>query len=295
MTRILYWNLENFTAKKVGADIRDSDLALESDELRQIILKQINPTIQNPGQPPVMLRAPDIVIIVEVYARTDGESFSGVVLPSHRNASVGLAKLLREFRSNIGPYWCLVPPLTFGKGAYCEAVAAFYNAWSIGFAGPYIYSRDRAADSGMGLPPTDDNLRNIMDYPVFWKDGMPNPGNLDPNLRRDRDWPLGDGLNVKEYQSAGKWRFRSSSDAAINFPTEYNRPPFYTRFWDYAGNRWINVFAIHTSPDSAAQAVSYISDIPEVITVPNDNVNVVVGDFNVDSFENGRLDREDNP
>ncbi len=294
MTRILFWNIQNFSLGTVSARNRISDATAASDRMAYI-MDVFSPNV-HPGRPP------DIIIVAEVFARQLGNAKNGVVLPSDTSSAVGLFQLLNKMRSDMANTWCLIPPLLIGEEGKCESMAVFYNAASLLFTGPFIYAIDNDG-LAKGMLDTQAARASLANYGAnTWLTGLPNPGNAIPALQLTRTWYSVDGVTlINEWQGAGQWRFWNSHGGDIYFPNKGCRPPFCTRFWDAAGSRLINVYAIHTTPGtngrSAAGGTSAIGGIPEVIQKPEPagQVTVIVGDFNVDSFSHDRLTYSGNP
>jgi hypothetical protein len=97
------------------------------------------------------------------------------------------------------------------------------------------------------------------------------------------------GLNENEL--AGQWEFwtQAATPKRILFPFDETRSPFYTRFRERTPGpgpkRTIKLFAMHTSPKYAKKGVLKLAKVHELVPAV-DEVTVVVGDFNVDTFTN---------
>ncbi len=256
MTRILYWNLRNFSLPKVRAYQQYQETAAK-DRL-DYMLKVFRPSV-----PPPL----DIIIIVEVFGRTVDVAKNNVVLPSDRPAASGLFSLLDSIRGRLGDTWCLIPPIMGGEYGKREAVAVYYNSANLTFAGPNVYAMDRDGIP-TSLAPTPERIANLADYGIVYNKYLP--------IHRNRSWNAAVGM-VPESQGAGK------ADFGFDFPNKGDRPPFFVRMIDN-NQRTIKVFAVHTSPRSAYNATEKFGLIPEVQTVRAGEVGVVVGDFNVDLF-----------
>jgi hypothetical protein len=283
MIRILYWNIQKFSANKVNGKTW-ADTIPANDRLNHI--KQIIA----PGSPPQ--RPPNMIIIVEVTVDQPLEvrEFGAVLTPGSSPAE-GVLTLLNHIRLHLGSTWCLVPPVPTGLGGKCEAVAVFYDSASLIFTGPYVYATDKTTwvKVDKAVPPDATNLGNLAEYTPPWGDYLPK--------HLDRHWTAPDGTTeVNERQGAGQWEYGN-----LRFPGSADRGPFYTRMKEVNGGRTIKVFSIHTSPDLASDAVRKLHNIPEVATVRNGEVAVIVGDFNVDTFRgdprfpNVTLDDRGNP
>src|SRR4030095_295334 len=293
MTRILYWNIQNFTMNKIDGSSYSS-----VDKLDYIleIFKSDSP--------------PDIFVVVEVFART-GEfiKVEGTVLePTLPSAKACLA-LLQELRNIVGcDEWCLIPPLALGGVGFTEGVAVFYNPGSLQFTGPRLYYKwhhDPNDPTGQGQPVHQDTYKKIVEYPLAWKNRRPNTDNPIQGLKMDREWPFdiqGTGTErLKEWNMAGEWQYWSknrpipSGDVYLNsnriqFPSTGNRAPYWTQFYDLVSAntmhpRILNLFTVHTSPATAVTMMAQMAGVAEMTAVQPDNaVNIILGDFNVDSF-----------
>ena len=288
MIRILFWNVNNFSKNKMFNDSTWADFLASTDRQGHMVDEVIMP---NP---------PDIFAMVEVYSRVREVGIEGTVLNPDADAGEGVLILLKEFRRKLGQHWCLVPPLNLGEGGNREAVAVFYNSQKLQFIGPYMYW-----NPVQGVPkaqPPDANLLNrIADYPQKWRDCLPHPNQTDNARQHNRNYGA---ANIPEWQSAGQWEYFSgnhvipSPDAApyantrIYFPDTWHRGPFFTAFRDLTVNpqRTIKLFSVHTSPATAKNAVRNLAQVQEIANINADEVSVVAGDFNVDTFnpnENG--------
>jgi hypothetical protein len=282
MTRILYWNVQKFSANKIkGKTV--ADMAPAVKRLQHIK----NVIVSNPPRPP------DMVVIVEGTADEPSQVREfGAVLPPATKPAEGMLQLLTEIRQWLGESWCLVPPVPTGELGKCETVAVYYNSASLIFTGPYVYATDKSSrryQVNKAMPATPDNVENLATYDPAWGQYLPKA--------RNRSWATPGGAQVNEWQGAGQWDYGN-----LRFPSENNRRPFYTRMKEVNGNRTIKVVAVHTTPDVASAGTRNLYRIPDVATVGDNEVAVVVGDFNVDSFRGdpkfGRvtdLDDIDNP
>jgi hypothetical protein len=275
MTRILYWNINNFCRNKI-ADPNDNG---ESADRQTHIVNQV-----------FLPNLPDIFIVVEVYFRRAYEMHAGVpVSEASRGGVIGLLDAIRAATNN---NWMVVPALWSGKAGYCEAVAVFYNQNAVQFDGPYVFGPDYRTVLGNAEPldrgcPYANTARPAW-APGTWKNGPL----FYPNSWRNPPGGGGSCLparasaipGVNEDKLAGQYEFYDAFGGQIHFPREEQRSPYLTYFIDAAGRR-LKIFAVHTSPKYAAQGLAQLQHIQELPPAANE-VSVVVGDFNVDPFDN---------
>lgn len=199
----------------------------------------------------------------------------GLILPPDAAAGQGTLYLLNEIRNRTNEEWCLVPPPLAGTAGKREGVAIFYKPATLTFTGPWVYS---LAESGakLRLPPTSENLSYLQDYTRSYATRFPTV---------KRTWNVGAKV-VPESQGAAQTEFGN-----LKFPGDDDRPPTHVRMLDTAG-RTLKIFAVHTSPSEAGPATRCIARIPELRTVNANEVSVVVGDFNVDSFADVDPDKD---
>jgi hypothetical protein len=275
MTRVLYWNINNFSKNKILDDVgADPAYQLSQDRLAHIINRVVRP---NP---------PDIFIIEECYARVREVGYPGDVLNTDGSVCFAILLLLDELRK-LSPYWCLVPPLKVGNEGYREGVAVYYNAQNLQFTGPGVYSLQGGLR--MARRPLEIPTAALSEYPDGLNEALPGVKNPVPLLYNiQRTWParFADGpVQLPERGWAAQFEQRQPNGKVIRFPGQNNRTPYLTRFRDLAGKRTLKIFSIHTSPDTATDGTNRIPYIDEVITVRDDEVSLIVGDFNVDSFD----------
>jgi hypothetical protein len=192
---------------------------------------------------------------------------------------------------------------------FTEGVAVFYNPRNLQFTGPRLYYKwhhDPNDLTGQAQPVHQNTYQRFVDYPLSWKNCLPNPQNPIPELQLDRDWPFQIAANqtvrLKEWNLAGEWQYWlrnrpiPSFDGFLNadrigFPSSGHRAPFWTQFFDLETAhtitpRVLNLFTVHTSPATAIRAMASMATAAEMTMVNNNVVNIVLGDFNVDSFGN---------
>lgn len=268
MTRILYWNIENFAMNKIanvsrkrqrgGGLMRD----LASDNRRWYIRRVLN------AAAPV-----DIVVVVEVETAYDGVGRLG------RGAGTdGAIELLREIRAAYDNSWMLVPPIQTGPN---ESVGVFYRSTQPGsrryFTGPYRWPGGAAA-----VPVAPPGA--VGAYPPYLSSRLPN-----------RVVPAGALQNVaiNERNCAARVAFTIHAGHATHAGVPINflpsRAPYMVTFAETNAaappvvQRNLTLFAIH-SP-AAGVANQYLTNLPlveQIRTAPAPTeVRAIVGDFNV--------------
>ena len=274
MTRVIYWNIEKFSATKINVASPNPLLAMQSTGRLNLIEGVFAPWLGG-GEEEMEWQElpPDIFVVVEVSARTDPVIPEGLPLFGGSGGGRGVRQLLQALRNEFGAHWSLVPPIFLGREGFREGVAVFYNAETVMFEGPYVLSHPAGYALPTALPATVANIETIQNYGAVWNAGFPGGG---------RTWEFEEGVHIPESQSAGQWAFYAGGNR-IYFPGESNRSPFYTRFLDIATGRRLKLFSVHTSPSSANQAVERLALIPELVPAENE-VSLIVGDFNVDTF-----------
>lgn len=290
MTRILYWNLDNFSLPKIWA------IQPEGVVMAAVRSNLINGVMTGPvGGPP-----PDIIVVVEVYSRVREVGIEGTVLDAGRNAGAGVLQLLGNIRQALNnPTWCVVPPLNVGLFGQQEAVAVFYNATNLQFTGPNLYF-DRYPGTpgtvvGQSQPVAVNTSQHILDYPLPWQNALP------IQMNRQHNFPGVGAIN--EWQLAGEWQYWGVGrpipspeppvypNNRIQFPAQGSRGPFWTQFSDLTvpqPRRLINLFTVHTSPVTAWLGVNRMQQVQQMAApAAPGTVSVILGDFNVDSFDPG--------
>jgi hypothetical protein len=193
-----------------------------------------------------------------------------------------------------GSNWCVVPPINLGLFGQREAVAVFYNATNLQFTGPNLLYQLYAPNVGQSQPVNAVTHAAITNYSAGWQAALP------VALARTTNFVIGGvATPIPERRLAGEWQYYTAPPARpvpsppppvipanrIQFPYQGCRGPFLTRFREVmAPNRTLNLFSVHTSPSSARQAVINMGNVPQMLAVAANEVNVILGDFNVDTF-----------
>ncbi|MBP2312924.1 hypothetical protein [Azospirillum soli] len=294
--KILYWNVQNFTNGKYS-----------NATLRKVIQDCIT-----------QAQYPDLIILVEICFRNAADGGSGKVL-SNLPGTQGLLQLYRWLKRKNRNYVC-IPPVTVGAGGACEAVGCLYLSNRLTFQGPHIWTN-------MGPVPNeyvDVPLQAVQwpwtgllwygvhsgrvdaDNPRFIAEDYPDPWD-DPAFVASAD----DGTS---YAPQAYYPNNNAPEVPLNllnadnfydgffkFPYKYNRAPVNFSFIT-SDNKRINVFAVHTSPNSnktnwetmqryyspsATKAIGTFGNLPEIRQAGTANTKMVIGDFNVPMYRNG--------
>ena len=315
MTRILFWNIENFSIQKIN---NPKELSASQQRFSEImsVVKQVNPSV---------------FIIVEVEASKGEAEVPGQPL-TNENAINALFLILNELRKlPNGKEWSLVPPVNVGgaaiagKGkltidpAYREGVAVFYKADELKFVGPYVMGdfefkvevevnnrkKRETIEATKSQAPNTPNLQ-LTDYPdeISSVTIQQKTVNAFSNITKGRTTQV-NGKAIPENQFAGQYEYFTPGRKRIKFPNVANRPPFLTKFVELKGlKRTLNVFSVHTSPQgnrkeeykvsakksvqltvtNADDAVKALKNVGEITSTLGDKeVSVIAGDFNVNS------------
>lgn len=307
MTRIMYWNVNNFGNERFFcAQYRKvkrrklnqggmSDIDAATDRLDCLCNT-------------IMQHLPDILVIVEATTGTDGLPEGEII---DEPSSYDLMMEIRQRTGNNN--WYLVPPLVSGTQGRAEGIAVFYNSANLIFTGPWRWPGGGGPAGSVAAIPN----ANMGFYaqPYTWRqnpDAAPGPGNLPDPTDADNSLPNraipGDSANNPgrfEYQVAGQWNYHIGGNplnAQLNFPAAGNRRPFLTTFYDTSvavggyTHREIRLMSFHASPiqtqnnpvtnvlepGPAANGTAELANIFEMNQAPAPNqVNVIAGDFNV--------------
>lgn len=260
MTRVMYWNIQNFSINKI------SDA---SDEMRGASISRTNMSLVRQWLILDMIAAanPDIFVLIEVSTAYDG---NGQLV----RAGGGLGSLLLHelMEQRFEESWALVPPIQTGPN---EAVAVFYRSRHRYFTGPHVWAGHHSAPPGTA------------------RGQYPEPYRTLPR----RDIPRSAQYNARwgENSCAACTAFTYAEDhIAGGNPIPYAvRSPYMTTFTETDDNdalhRNLTVFAVHSPANGTAGAyLSQLQHVGEIVDPagppPPPEVRVLVGDFNVNLF-----------
>ena len=265
MTRVLYWNIENFAFNKIanpqtGKRQRGGGLVqADAAQNRRWYVRQV-----------LNAAAADIIVVVEVETAYDGRGRL-----TRGAGGDGCIELLREIRAAYNNQWMLVPPIQTGPR---ESVAVFYRSTRRYFAGPYVWPGGAA---GVAAAPG----AATGAYPALFNNRLPN-----------RLVPAGALQNAatNERRCAARVAFTyranhpTNANAAIDWG--FSRAPYMVSFAETDGAvppnvlRNLTLFAIH-APAAYVFADTHLrllADVAQIYAAPGGNeVRLVIGDFNI--------------
>ncbi|REJ50631.1 MAG: hypothetical protein DWQ58_14970 [Microcystis aeruginosa TA09] len=249
MTKILVWNIQNFTNGRINPTAKAKKAKNVQETIR---LNHILDTLRS--------NPPDIFSVLEVQPGSrklnDGDLVQGtgeqgcLFLLNAINNDPQLGDLNNPLPANRKP-WRIVPPLVSGAGGRTEAVAVFYNSLTVKFMGPSQWKGGVA-------------------YPAPWNNGAITSG----------DNKAAQILFKKAVQGQGPVNKQAIQ---IDFPTAQHRSPYLTQFLELKDHqRIIYLYSIHTSPAEAVEGTANIALITDLQRqLKNHEVIVIAGDFNV--------------
>ena len=276
MTRILYWNIEKFAKNKIDNDDGQNFERGTTITKQDASAARLDYIIEHFGN---ANNRPDLFVVVEVQTGYDGPGYL-----VRGSGAQGAADLLAEIRTQTNnDHWMLVPPLQTGRR---EAVAIYYDSSNYAFTGP------RAWGGGNG-PDVDSDTEMQQDepkYPAPFADALPDrvvPDGL-PNAGKNEQ-TLAAGV---EFTYAANTMLGTAGNA-VGFD---RRAPYWATFAevDFTPDppdvrRQISIFAIHApaAVNLAQDFLTLLGGIAEIVDNIGDNeVRVVVGDFNVNLLNN---------
>lgn len=313
MVRVLFWNIQQFSLPKIrGAGAGAQRLGYITRDIFN----------QN---------CPDVFVIVEVKGSNRVEGANGGddgklnIYPGGQ-ATFNLLQTIRQVTNTVdNPLgWRLIPPITTAWGGAQESVAVYYNANRLQFVGPFIWTQNAPVNplvNGQARPrtTTDPNTGAPIVYdPANYPAATAVTPAWNSTLPAGRNTPINFNLateNIPENQLAGQWWWPGWDDNAFDpnrhandglcFPYPGFRKPLLTQFLElnvngigYTG-RIINLYSLHLAPSTttAVRGLRCFNTIAEINTAVSaaNNIDVVAGDFNIDSFNAFRGRNATNP
>jgi hypothetical protein len=276
VTRILYWNIENFARNKINDPVTNKRQK-GSTVMRDVASAQRRWYIQQ-----VLVAAnPEIIVVVEVETGYDGNGRL-----ARGTGLTGALNLLTYIRGWAHAGWMLVPPIQTGPR---EAVAVYYDSTLRFFTGPYTWpggALATAAAPGGGTgdyPAAPDNVIGGLPDPLA---GAPPRGNIPAGAQYN--------VGVAERRCAARTAFTHSAANMVNAgaPIAWGakaRSPYMATFAEMnpAGTavaRNLSIFGIHAPARQvpAAAHMALIDDTAEIVdNLGVNEVRVVAGDFNL--------------
>lgn len=263
MSRLIYWNLQDFAQNKI-ANAKTTPTGAgglnpaERSQQRLLFILW-------------MIHAADPEIFILVETETGRNDVRGQVVRSNPGA-VTLLQALQGLNNN----WRLVPPIKTGPS---EAVSVYYRQENLIFTGPWRWPGGAQATAQPG--------GNAADYPFEYNQGIGN-----------RVIPQGAQYNVgqNERQMAAQIAFNFSADhpnfAGQNINFRRFRAPYMTTFAELnqTGNvsRNLTLFGIHApASNNARQYLRELANIAQISDgLTNNEARVIAGDFNWNLLQN---------
>lgn len=283
MAKVLYWNIQQFGINKIS-ELGDneprkkqsvSSTKTMSDSENSKKRKRTGTTTYYQIRKEVILstlsqNTPDIFVVVET---STGKKAPGTLITA--GGAQGALLLLKEIRGLLSEDWMLVPPLVLGLGGVAEGISVYFNSSTVEFTGPWGWQ----GNAYPSVPVDSVAASALQEYSDIWANCLPE-GKVTSTINKD----------IEYKKLAGQWEFSPSirsTRSKLGFPGTTNRTPWLTTFWDKTANRTIKLLAFHASPkkNASAEGTNQLSKINEMTTnLQDDEVGVIVGDFNVDLF-----------
>ena len=269
MTKVLYWNIDDFHFNKIG------DTRNKTEPGTSIAKKIAAPDRFRFIIDTIKANIPDIIVIVETD--TDQGNQGTLIGTGGDTGSRLLLKRIRDTES-LGEDWMLIPPLRLGQNNVQEGISVFFNSSKLIFSGPWNFR-------GSTIPSASTAPAPGLAYSDSWANCLP-----------DTVVPLSPaGLinrGIPSNQLAGQWQYLKPvpigpTELPIRFPTTNDRPPYLTTFWDTENSRPISLFSFHAATgDGAVTGTNQIARIPEVSSaLVGNEARIIVGDFNVNLLD----------
>jgi len=166
MTRILYWNIENFSVNKFWDNSHkrkrgSAQSAAQNASDRLSYFLQAFDNFYANGTPANIARTPEIVVIVELESGVTGR---GTLVTG--NGPTATQNLVTEIRTRSGnANWMAVPPLYTGP---TEGVIVLYNSANLIFTGPNIWPGGGGPSAIPPAPPGVAPPAPASPYPAAW-------------------------------------------------------------------------------------------------------------------------------
>ena len=295
MSKILYWNIENFNINKINNPSNDraegqGGLTENAASVyrRNLILNHIGSLDEE-----ISSLDPDYIVVVEVATSATGV---GDLIPSSGGLQ-GCSWMLDYLRKN-KPYseqdWRLVPPLKVGTGTRTESVAVFYkgsdkdNGITRYFTGPNLFN---GGANGISILPGTGNA-GIYPKGTFYDMLVP----CGETARKIPDSAL-HNKGVAENKVAAKIRFQDADGKDVNFGGE--RQPYMATFTETKEGedaKHVTIFGCH-APQAESLAPAFMSNLANCEDVIADSaekeVKVICGNFNQNLLnQDGTLDTD---
>lgn len=280
MTRVLYWNIENFAENKINSvDVRNRQVGstvtrAAASRKRRDYVEQV-----------VRIVCPDVFVVVEIESAPHRGAGELAVEAGAR----GCLALLGHLRTILpAENWDLVPPLQTGPN---EAVAVFYRHDRLTFCGPSLWP----GGLGPSVRADDPQARPPGNYPAPMDGALPD-GALVP---RDGHWPNA-GQRVRQCAANTSYEWsQAANDIGRVVWDPRARTPYQVCFLatptlvppapaPAADTPLLTIFAVHAPAhrDFAGEYLRTLSGLAEIAEGQNDHeVRVVVGDFNVNLMD----------
>lgn len=297
MTRILYWNIENFSVNKFWQINRKrtrtgaiaGGLYTNCSQERLEYFRHAMDDAWLNGSPANVARTPDIVVVVELESGVTARG--NLVTGMGQQATQQLVNEVRHWTGNAN--WMAVPPLYTGR---TEGVIVLYDSSSLIFTGPDVWP----GGAGPAAPPA----APVAAPPAGPAPPSPYPAGWHPYLPA-RAIPAGARYNANRWENTMSARvagFTSNGGGLLQPPPagvpvagvaiDGNlgpRTPCMVTFFRPASAENITLFAIH-APANTNLARNYMTALActrEVATAPAANERkVIVADLNFNLFAN---------
>lgn len=266
MTRVMVWNIQFFTQRRIMPLWFEE--AFTYAEMQEV--QQRTRACRDLIEATVAAVDPDILAVVEPLT-----SHGNVMELADGGGPDGLITICQTLRHNVNANWCLVPPLRINPRddlalrTYTETVGVFYRADRMTFTGPYVWPGvDANGTPSRTGPPVAPGTQpfNANGYPAPWNRLLP-PGTT----------------------AAACCRYFNGPNEVF-FTEEINRRPYCTDFTNLATGNPFRLFTVHFRPDNLASTglMRLVGDsMPNAWKVPTATQTIVVaGDFNINARGN---------